>query len=126
MEDEILLAEKVGSLQEQLAAERKKTEKLYCEIRDIQRAHARSHVFQATLALSVIALVIALPVFLGYNYLFHRKNTNHCYIEQSTYQVSGFGVYREVDWGMDTRLAVHTSYPEAFQMLQAQNCEVSK
>ena len=126
MEDEILLAEKVGSLQEQLEAERRKNANLYCEITDIKRAHALSSVFQATLALAIIALVIALPVSLGYNYLFHSKNTNRCYIEQSTYQVSGFGVYREVDWAMDTRLAVFTSYSDALAMLKEQNCKVGK
>jgi hypothetical protein len=126
MEDEILLAEKVGSLQEQLEIERRKCGELLYKIGELKREHLRSSVFQTVIALVIIALIASLPIYFGYQYLFNKRPTGYCYIEQSTYNVGGFGVYQEVDWAQDNRLGVFFSYPEALEMLQSQNCEVVK
>jgi len=116
MNDEAVMAERVGQLQQE-------NEELKEQLRDLKWSYNYRRFWTSAVgAVSALAVVVGL-FYLIYNGL-HSKVTDNCYISSENRQVRVFVVQQTVEWGSDRLLGVSSSMDEALKIAKKQSCRV--
>lgn len=117
MNNEAVMAERVGQLQQE-------NEELKKKLKDLKWQHAYKRFWtSAAGAVGVFAFVCGL-FYLIYNSI-HSKVTNDCYIASEIRSVRIFVVRQTVEWGSDRILGVSSSMDEALGIAKKQSCRMS-
>jgi len=125
LKDEVLLAEEVQRITEELEREVSRNQNLSSELNTLERTiKRRTYIFEVYAALLFFATATIGCYFL-YQTTFNRKTTRQCYLEQQTLSLPAYKVLRVVEWGADRTIAISSSMDEAIFQALKHGCQMS-
>jgi len=116
MYEETIMAERIGSLQQE-------NEDLKNKLKDARRRYRTKQLWKIVCGLTIVVTILFGLIYIIYNSIY-SKVTNDCYIESEIRRVRVFVVRQTVDWGSDRILGISSNLDDAINMTKKQSCQV--